>query len=110
MDNLTQFDTDIQLSYSSQVSMVAAVYDLQSAYDKVHIPTLSIKLQRLGFPLSICRLIHSYLINRTIYVKGTDGLSTPRVTSRGLPQGSVLSPLLFVIYTIDIVQILPPVM
>jgi hypothetical protein len=82
MDNLTQLVSDIQLTYSSQISMVAAVYDLQSAFDKVHIPTLSIKLQRLGFPLSVCKLIHAYLINRTIIVKGPNGFSNPRVTSR----------------------------
>jgi hypothetical protein len=106
MDYFTQLDTDIQLSLSSHLSLIAAIYDLRSAFDKVHIPTLTQKLSNLGVPNSICILIHKYLINRTVIVKGTDGFATPRTTSGGVPQGSVLSPLLFLVYTINISEIL----
>lgn len=97
MDNLTQLVADIQTTYSSNLNMITAIYDLQGAYDNVHIPTLISKLESLGVSSSVCVVIYRYLVNRTIIVKGTDGNSTPRTTSKGVPQGSVLSPLLFLV-------------
>jgi ribonuclease HI len=43
-----------------------------------------------------------------LIVKDNQGEAIPRLTSRGVSQGSVLSSLLFLAYTIDIVDILPP--
>jgi hypothetical protein len=77
MDNLSQLVTDIQISYSSNLNMITAIYDLQGAYDNVHIPTLISKLEKLGIPKSVCTVIHRYLVNRAITVKGIEGKSTP---------------------------------
>jgi hypothetical protein len=107
MDNLSQLITDIQLSFSSNLHLVTAIYDLQGAYDNVHIPTPITKLINLGIPHSICKILQKYLINRTIYVKGKTDTSQARITSRGLPQGSVLSPTLFLMYTLDIKDYIP---
>ncbi|KAK3525134.1 hypothetical protein QTP86_017771, partial [Hemibagrus guttatus] len=75
--------------------------DFSSAFNTI-IPTLlQTKLTQLSVPTSICQWITSFLTDRHQLVKLEKFKSNSRTTSTGAPQGCVLSPLLFSLYTND---------
>ncbi|KAK3521403.1 hypothetical protein QTP70_004350 [Hemibagrus guttatus] len=75
--------------------------DFSSAFNTI-IPTLlQTKLTQLSVPSSICQWIASFLTDRHQLVKLGKFTSYSRTTSTGAPQGCVLSPLLFSLYTND---------
>ncbi|KAI2657165.1 putative RNA-directed DNA polymerase from transposon BS [Labeo rohita] len=75
--------------------------DFNSAFNTI-IPTLlQSKLAQLCVPSSICQWITSFLRDRQQLVRMGKLTSNSRTTSTGAPQGCVLSPLLFSLYTSD---------
>ncbi|KAK3508746.1 hypothetical protein QTP70_004225 [Hemibagrus guttatus] len=75
--------------------------NFSSAFNTI-IPTLlQAKLTQLSVPSSICQWITSFLTDRHQLVKLGKFTSNSRTTSTGAPQGCVLSPLLFSLYTKD---------
>ncbi|KAK3545103.1 hypothetical protein QTP70_000617 [Hemibagrus guttatus] len=75
--------------------------DFSSAFNTI-IPTLlQTKLTQLSVPSSISQWITSFLTDRHQLVKLGKFKSNSRTTSTGAPQGCVLSPLLFSLYTND---------
>jgi len=64
---------------------------------------LVVKLNRLGIPLSLLKLIISWLKDRRAYVVFGQNTSKIFFTYVGLPQGSSLSPYLFIVYHCDLV-------
>lgn len=80
-------------------------FDFSNAFDRVDHHLLLHKLNRVGINCSITNLLADYLSNRSFQVKIQDTLSTNKPISSGVPQGSCLSPLLFIIFMDDIHKI-----
>ena len=78
-----------------------AFVDLSAAYDTVNHRLLIQKLFNITQDSTQCRVIQNLLSNRRLYVELNNERSRWRLQKKGLPQGSVLSPTLFNIYTID---------
>ncbi len=75
--------------------------DFSSAFNTI-IPTLlQTKLTQLSVPSSICQWITGFLTDRQQLVRLGKFMSNSRSTNTGAPQGCVLSPLLFSLYTND---------
>ncbi len=75
--------------------------DFSSAFNTVIPDTLQNKLTQLSVPTSVCQWINSFLTDRQQLVRLGKYTSSTRTTSTGAPQGCVLSPLLFSLYTND---------
>lgn len=99
---LLRLTENIAESFHQKKHTVAVFLDIAQAYDRIWHTGLMYKLRNLGVPDYIQKIIHSFLTNRNFMVKVNETLSTPRNISAGLPQGSVLSPTLFNVYTSDI--------
>lgn len=79
----------------------AAFLDISQAFDKVWHIGLLYKL-KLYLPHQIYMILKSYLQNRHFFVKIQDEQSTLNKIDAGVPQGSVLGPLLYLLFTADL--------
>ena len=81
---------------------VLALLDFTAAYDRVWRDALWAKMGRLGVPGCAIRWIRALLSDRRARVRWGGATSKWRVFQEGLPQGSVLAPLLWLIYINDL--------
>jgi len=81
--------------------------DLQKAFDTANHTILIKKLENYGIRGIVLQWFMSYLSNRSQYAVLLNHESDPAFISYGVPQGSVSSPLLFLIYVNDILYAVP---
>ncbi|CAB3230818.1 unnamed protein product [Arctia plantaginis] len=77
-------------------------FDVAKAFDKVWHNGLIYKLYTMGVPHRLVLIIRDYLSNRSFRYRVEGSLSSPHPIRAGVPQGSVLSPILFPLFTSDI--------
>lgn len=88
---------------------VLALLDFSRAFDCINHNLLLSKMSFYGFDNSALKWFHSYLDGRSQHVEvsqedGTKLCSGTTPLKRGVPQGSILGPILFIMYTADLTE------
>ena len=84
----------------------ALLTNLSKAFDCLNHDLMIAKLNAYGFSLPTLRLIHDYLLNRNQRTRINNSYSTWIEIVFGVPQGSLLGPLLFNVFLADLLFIL----
>ena len=82
-------------------TVIITFFDFSSAFDTIQPLLLGEKLRVMGVDTSIVSWITDYLTGRPQFVRTGSVLSDVVVSDTGAPQGTVLSPFLFTLYTTD---------
>lgn len=89
-----------------QSKVVLLLLDLSAAFDTVHHELLLNKLNRnFGVHGNVLKWFKSYLSDRSFSVSIGKSKSSKCYLRIGVPQGSILGPILFILYTKDLVEI-----
>ena len=92
----------IILSLDAKCPCYFILLDLSCAFDSLNLQIISFRLRDIGINGQVLNWFNSIVSNRSSSVKINFSLSVPFVHSCGVPQGSVLRSILFIIYILPI--------
>ena len=99
---LTVMIEHVTKAFEEKKYTLGVFLDLSKAFDTIDHDILLYKLQHYGVRGLPYEWFKSYLSNRSLRTEINGKLSSPTVINLGVPQGSILGPLLFLIYVNDL--------
>ena len=102
VDTISNFTEELYQGINDGEITVATFIDLKKAFDTVNHKILLQKLNKLGINGANLAWVDNYLSDRCQATLANGVLSNTKTVNCGVPQGSVLGPLLFLVYVNDI--------
>lgn len=106
LTNLLVCVNDWSMCVDSGSSVDVIYLDFSKAFDRVPKRRLLYKLEHFGIRGNLLQWVSSFLTHRTFAVKLGDAYSSRHEVLSGVPQGSVLGPILFLVYVSDLPDLL----
>lgn len=97
-DSISHLQLDIYNSYKMDNYFVGVFFDVVGAFNNINLHILCGELRALGIPEKVIKWIFNFLHGREVYVKVNKRLIGPRFSYKGVCQGGILSPLIYLLY------------
>lgn len=101
-DNLVNLKLKIDEAFVEKKEVLAAFLDVKGAFDNINVDILLKKLSEIGCSNKFLKYIKFLTYERYIHTDYTG--ENYRKVHKGVPQGGVLSPLLYILYVSDIIK------
>lgn len=102
MDNVSQLILNVDKAFMEKKHLLATFLDIKGAFDNIDPRAMAFKLADIGCPHNLVSFALFLTQHRLVYSElNTDH---PRDSFRGVPQGGVLSPLLFILTIRDVAE------
>ncbi|RKL06834.1 hypothetical protein BFJ70_g16980 [Fusarium oxysporum] len=98
-DLVTALIHDIEEAFARNKVVTLVTMDIQGAFDTVMRNRLVLRLREQGWPDHLARWVESFMMERSARVRYHDTTTPLSSLQCGLPQGSPVSPILFLLYT-----------